>query len=322
VPLLFLFLQTSIAFGLEMDSDPVAKALDQGDLKKAYHAILYEEDGTKIATVFSVESKEAASNAVLRSRLDKVGPAFDQRLGKEMGSLTFATYRQLASDANLNEQDRMRLIIPMVEGASRLKTAQKDTLRIFLKGLLSSAVSVKMKAGLMIQATRIPSIAVDGKTLLPFCRSSDTTLRKAAYRGLICTIAHNKDLGNPGQNQVLFDSLKGDGSKVPDVYQVLALTAIGEDYARDFLLTKCASDAVKLVSIIRHDPYLKHPGLVSAALAFSKDTPQGISTRQALRYGLREPAWVAGQIASGPFADSAKADELRKLMAIQITAAR
>jgi hypothetical protein len=321
LPLLFLQL-SSTAFGLDLASDPVARALGKGDLKTAYHSILYEEEGSKIAAVFSAESKQANSDAVLKSRLDKVGSAFDQRLNRELNSFTFTTYRQLASDVNLNEQDRMRLIIPMIQGTSRLKAAQKDTLKIYLKGLLGSAVSAKMKAGLMIQATRIPSIAVDGKTLLPFCRSADSSLRKAAYRGLICTIAHNKESGNPGQNQVLFDSLKGDDSKTPDSYQVLVLATIGEDYARDFLLSKCASDAVKLVSIIRHDPYLKHPGLVSAALAFSKDTPQGIATRQALRYGLREPAWVAGQIASGPSADSAKADELRKLMAVQTTAAR
>lgn len=322
VSLLLVMARASMASSAPTTSDPVATSLNQGDVQAAYHALLYEEAGAKVAPLFADESKLSASDPTLRSRLNKVALAFDTRLRKEMNSLTFATYRQLAGDPALSEPDRIRLISPMVDGVSKLRQAQKDTLKAFLKAILVSGVSSKMKASLLVQATRIVAIGLDEKTLLAFCRSSDTTIRKSAFHGLICTIAHNRDLGRSTPNQTVFDSLKGDGSRIPDAFQVLVLASIGEDYARDYLLSKCGTDAVKLVAIIRHDPYLKHPGLVAAALSFSKDTPQGVATRSALRSSLKEPAWVADQIGSGANPDSAKADELRKLMLPQSTAAR
>lgn len=322
VPIILILLSAAMGFCLDLSTDSTAKALSQGDLKSAYHLILSVEAGSKIAPLFYQESMQAKTDPALKLRLGKVELAFENRLRKEMTPLTFGAYRQYAADGNLNEPDRMRLIIPMVEGSPKLSPSQKDSLKAFLKGLLASGISANMKANLLIQSTRMASIGLDAKSLLPFCRSTDTTIRKAAYRGLICTIARNRGLGNAAPNHAVFDSIKGDGSRTPDAYQVLALISIGEDYARDYLLSKCATDAAKLVGIIRHDPYLKHPGLVYAALGFSKDTPQGVATREAIRYGLKEPEWVANQIASAPFSDSAKANELRRLIATRTTVSR
>ncbi len=322
VPMILILLSAAMGFCLDLSTDSTAIALNRGDLKSASHLIQSAEAGSKIAALFYQESMLAKTNPTLKLRLGKVELAFENRLRKEMNPLTFGAYRRLAADGNLNEPDRMRLIIPMIEGSPKLSLIQKDSLKAFLKGLLASGISANMKAGLLIQSTRMSSVGLDAKSLLPFCRSTDTTIRKAAYHGLICVITQNRDLGNTALNHAVFDSIKGDGSRTPDLYQVLALISIGEDYARDYLLSKCGSDVVKLVAIIRHDPYLKHPGLVIAALSFSKDTPQGVSARAALRYGLKDPAWVADQIASPPLSDTSKANELRRVMTTQSTASR
>jgi hypothetical protein len=320
--LLLLLPFASKAFGLDAGADSIAQALSHGDLQTAYRVILSEKDGSKIAPAFHQESKLSSSDPVLKARMDEVARAFDNRLRNEMSPLTFGAYRQFAADTTLREGDRMRLILPMIECAYRLRSIQRDTLKIFLKGMLASGISTKMKAFLLIQATRFSSIGLDGKALLPFFRSPDTTIRKAAAKGLIHVIAQNRDRRNFAPNRAIFDSTKGNSSHIPDRYELLVFASLGEDYSRDYLLSRCGTDAAKLVAVIRHDPYLRHAGLAYAALAFSNDTPQGAATREALRYGLQDPEWVAGQIASGSFSDSAKADELRKVMAIQTTASR
>lgn len=320
--LLFPLLSAMNAFSLDAAADSITQSLGRGDLRSAYRGILSEKDGSKIASVFYQESKRGLTDPVLKSRMEKVAEAFERRLRREMNPLTFAAYRKFASDTGLGEGDRMRFIIPMVEGESGLRPLQKDTLKSFLKALLATGISAKMKAGLLVQATRSISVGLDGKELLPFFRSPDSTIRKAALNGLVRVVRRNRDRGDAEPNRAVFDSIKGNAAYVPDRFDVLVLAAIGEDFSRDYLLSRCGKDAAKLAAVIKHDPCLKHPGLTYAALAFPKTTPQGMATREALRYGLKDPDWVAGQIASGSFNDPAKAEELRKVMATQTTASR
>jgi hypothetical protein len=298
---------------MDNPSDPAVKALDEGDIKTAYQTILFKEKGTEIASLFYQESKLSASDPVLESRLIQVGSAFDKRLYLEMNSSTFQNYRRLSADSGLREKSRMRLIRPMIEGAHRLRAGQRDTLKAFIEELLESAVSSKMKADLLLQTAR-PDFGLAFPALLSWCRSPDSLARRAAYKALIQGIARNRDAGRAVANQVVFDSLAGPGAPPPDRYRVLALAALGQDQAREYLLATCGSDAIKLEAILKQDPYLKHPGLVRAALAFPRESPEGKTLRAALRYGLKESAWVADQLASGASADPAKADELRTLM--------
>jgi hypothetical protein len=317
---LFSFFCAAMAFCSEAPLDPIAAALDQGEVKTAYQRILSAEDGSEVASAFSRLSRRSAADPVLKTRMDEVALAFDRRLREEMNPLTFGTYLKLASDPDLDGKDRIRLILPMAEGASRLRAPQKDSLQAFLIAQLASAASPKMKAGLLALASR-PSLAMDFRDIRSFCRFPEPFVREAAYQGLFRIVSRHRDRGEASANRTVFDSLKGDAAHPPDLLQVHVLAAIGEDYVRDHLAATCASDPAKLKAILTHDPYLKHVGLVKAALAIPADTPAGKSVRAALRYGLKESARVADRLAAGSPSDAALAAELRRTFEIHPPAA-
>lgn len=283
---LLLLQVTANAYCLDLSHDPISEAIDHGDLREAYQAILFKSEGSTIPRIFSREVKRSATDPVLKIRMGKIAAAFDERLLREMNASSFGTYRTLASDSSLDEMDRMRLIVPMVEGASRLSAAQKDTLKAFLNSQFASGASPKMKADLLARASR-PSIAMEFQDIRSICRSPDPILREAAFRALYRIVSRHRDRGESRANKAVFDSLKGDASHPPDLLQVYVLAAIGEDYARDYLATSCASDSVKLTAILTHDPELKSLGLLKAAMAIPKDTPDGV---EELRQLLKTPS--------------------------------
>jgi hypothetical protein len=163
---------------------------------------------------------------------------------------------------------------------------------------------------------------MDFPDIWSLCRFPEPVVREAAYRCLCRIVSRHRDRGESRANKTVFDSLKGDTAHPPDLFQVYALTAIGEDYARDYLAATYASDPAKLKAILTHDPDLKHLGLVKAALAIPEGTPEGAEVRDALKYGLKESALVASRLAAGSPSDAVLAEELRQLMKTTSAAVR
>ena len=106
----------------------------------------------------------------------------------------------------------------------------------------------------------------------------------------------NTEHNRQAENVQLFSILKGIADSEATIFPIRALAQLGMDAARDYLAVKCSGDAEKLLVVLKHDPCMKHAGLLTEALKLERDPIYGQEIRFEIHTRVRQPDGVVASL--------------------------
>jgi hypothetical protein len=112
-------------------------------------------------------------------------------------------------------------------------------------------------------------------------------------------IRANTRHGRQAENSRLFHLLKSLADADSGLHPIRAMAQLGLDSVRDYLAAKCAGNPRKILIILRHDPDLRHPGILSEALKVAAGSPMGPDIRAEIKARVRRPEGLVTGLLSG-----------------------
>ena len=226
-------------------------------------------------------------------------PAFEWALRQDFGETCFSAFDQAARDTTAPETFRMAVLDVMMSGSKQSGTASSAAVHAIALSVLSSArTPVPLKAFLLPKIGKLTESSY-GQDFAPFLTSADTTLRNAAYQGLIQKINANGLAGRTEENHAIFSSFDSLVSQPITLGQVRVLATVREDYARDFLLAKSAGDAKKVAIIFIRDGDVRHAGLLAEAAKLLRAEGNPAALQKAVAQGIKDPNDIINPLLAG-----------------------
>jgi hypothetical protein len=185
-----------------------------------------------------------------------------------------------------------------------------------LNGLLNRAsTSSEIKSHILQKIGRYAGTE-DGGIFLRFFNSEDSLVRGSALRGLAGRIRANRKSNNGAENRDIFEATIRLDSTCVRLDQVKVIAAINENYARDYLLSRCAGDATRIAAIFYVDNSLSHVGILREALSLYSANPSNAALKNAIQYGTKNPDSIAPVLLAGDAKDKESGTILLELFPV------
>ncbi|MDB5048644.1 MAG: hypothetical protein JWO30_1715 [Fibrobacteres bacterium] len=226
-------------------------------------------------------------------------PAFEWALKPDFGDACYPEFEHAALDSTAPETFRMAVLNVMLEGAKKLGAVPPSATHSAMMSILfSSGTSMALKAFVLQKSGKMAESSYE-QDFSPFLRSNDSTLREAAFQGLIRKINDNGFAGKKTENKAIFTAFKKLVLQPISLGQVGVLATLREDYSRDFLLAKCAGDRQKLAVIFIRDGNVRHAGLIAEAAKQLRAVANPAALEKAVSQGIKDPEGTIGRLLEG-----------------------
>jgi len=229
----------------------------------------------------------------------RLAQVFDKPLMAAFGDEALPTLEGELSNSSAPMEAKLILLKVMMRGNRKLSAENQAHVHDFLMGLVRSEqtspelrTAVARKLGLHPQ-TKDPSV------YYPLLSSPDSLLRSSAFRGLGQMAKRFRAEGDQAANKRLFDALASNAPTMLELDRVRVLSLIGEDYARDYLFSRCEGDRERVATIFFHDPNMEHDRFIADALRLTEDRHSGYEMENAIRYGVRSPTKLVDKLLFG-----------------------
>ncbi|MDB5050954.1 MAG: hypothetical protein JWO30_4025 [Fibrobacteres bacterium] len=226
-------------------------------------------------------------------------PAFEWALKPDFGDACYPTFEQCALDSTAPETFRMAVLNVMSASSKNLTVVQSSAMHTAMKSILSSSGNSTAMRAFILRTVWKAAESTYEQDYSPFLTTNDSTLREAAFQGLIQKINANGIAGNKEANKAIFASFKSLVSHPISQGQVRVIATIREDYSRDFLLEKCVGDPQKLAMIFIRDGDIRHAGLIAEAAKEIRAATDASALKNAVSQGIKDPGGTIDRLLLG-----------------------
>ena len=172
------------------------------------------------------------------------------RFGREISTLLASnaiaacsdSYLQVLEDTTVPEIARTAAFQALEARTARFASEKQTAILAAEKRVLAkSSTPAKLKAKNLVDWSRIAP-REGTQILFAELAANDAQVREAAFHGLANRVKGNRHGKRFSENRAIFDSLLHRDSLSQNLDQVRVIATIGEGYARDYLLTACATN--------------------------------------------------------------------------------
>jgi hypothetical protein len=257
-------------------------------------------DLRRVATL--LPPKPDTGRSVLHGKHRPAGPwsvsAFEWALRPDFNEACFPVFERNALDSAAPETFRVAVLNVISEGAQKLDSTGLVSLHATLKSILnSSTTSATMKTCALRKVGAMPLSSYEDFS--PLFAATDTTVRDAAYQGLIRKLSDNGHAGKKEENKAIFATFSKSVSQPMTMNQVRVIATFREDYSRDFLLAKCAGDAKKIAVAFIRDGDVRHQGLIAEASKLLRAEANPAALEKAVAQGVKDPGTIINGLLAG-----------------------
>lgn len=285
-------------------SEALLAALGQKDFRAARTLILAHEPGCGFVADYSELESGLKRNPGAAEQAAKFRREFRLGMDRAFSEACLASFERKAGDTTASPEGRTEWLHAMLSGRNKLHAANRAALSTFLLDLLRrGSTPGPMQVLVLANLDKQPSADAPA-VYFEFLNAGDSTVRNAAYKGLMGKVRANRRAGNKTANRALFNALIASDSASRSLNQVRVLATLGENYARDYLLAHCSGDRTRMAALFYRDDSLTHSGILQEAVTLLAAAPADAALRKAIRYGTKNPGHVIDTFLAGQNAET------------------
>jgi len=278
-------------------NEVMAKAIEKGSYQEIRNELKERSTGNPLETDF-VNAVIAWKALGTKSNVDGILVRnFQGPLISSFGKNSPSAYSSLMGSSKVPDLAKSLLLQVLISKSRTADLSQAEGIRTSIKGVVNQAtLPVSLRAAAIKGLPLAKVEANEDSTYLPYMRRGDSTLMSSAYWALGQRIRMNIEHNRQSENAQLFLLLKGIADSQSTILPIRALAQLGMDPARDYLAVKCSGDPEKILIVLKHDPYMKHAGLLTEALKLERDPIYGQEIRFEIHTRVRQPDGVVASL--------------------------